>query len=376
MKGDLQRSIDIDVKINELKKRQFTPDNANLLGDLYLKKGDKKAAVEYFYFAARNSHKDKAVAIYKKIVRLARSETKAYEELIDIFSQEGLVAEEIKYLLSLAQVYQSRSDTQKETEIFRKIDDLDPDNNAAKLFFSRGKVVYEEVIPEEESVEMKDEVLKEEEREVEDRAPEREGISLPVWRKFFIIGVGVVFFLGIIAGIFSYVSYRGKRRVEAPRIVKESAPSAGKSLPSENIKAFQKEAYAIEATPVTGDLLRQMLSAARLTEKEISDNSFLQIKVKAGKACISEDLVKYPDRRVSLIDREGNRIAPREIRALDGLKKVIYRPYACGKESDIVYAHFYLAYPKEAIPVRVLVEGLKIVFEKNTDAGYTSRGND
>ncbi|MGD1075913.1 MAG: hypothetical protein ABR903_07535 [Thermodesulfovibrionales bacterium] len=374
MKGDLQRSIDIDVKINELKQRQLTPDNSNLLGDLYLKRGDKKSAVEYFYFAAKNSHKDKAGAIYKKILRLAPGEIKAYEALIDIFSQEGIVVEEVRYLLLLAQVYQSRGDVQKETELFRKILDLDPENNVAKLFFGRGKVDFEEVIASEESLGEKGEVPQEEEMEVEDRVTEETGIPVPARRRPVVVIVAVACFLCILLGISFYVSHRGKRRVEGPHMVKKSVPSGSEERPIESAKALQGKGYEIEVTSVTGDLLRQVALSSRLTEKEMSDNGFLMIKATAGKACVSRDLIQSPDQQVAIIDREGNRIAPRKIGALERLTKVIYQPYACGKELDIVYAHFYIAYPKEISLAGVMIDGMKLVFEKNTVARYTSKG--
>jgi len=376
MKSDLQRSIDIDVKINELKRRQITPDSSNLLGDLYLKKGDKKAAAEYFHFAAKNSHRDKAVAIYKKIVRLVPGETKAYEALIDIFSQEGLTAEEVKYLLLLAQIHQSRGDGQKETELFRTILDLDPDNKAAELFFSRGKIDFEEILAADESLGPTGEVLKEEETWGEDRVMEETDIPVAARKRPFIVTAVVACFLCILLGVFVYVSHKEKRRGEGPQIVKKSAPSGGEDRPVENAKAVQSGPYKIEVMRVTGDLLRQMALSARLTEKEMSDNGFLMVTATAGKACVSEDLIKSSGRRVAIIDRKGNLVAPKEIGALERLKKVIYQPYACGKESDIVYAHFYIAYPKEMSPERVMIEGMKLVFEKNTVARYTSKGKE
>lgn len=146
------KSDDIDIKIKELMNKEYikslnnrdlSSDEYNLLGDLYLKKGDKKSATKYLYKAAKKLSLDqgnKAIATYKKILNIYPSEIDAYEGIITILYKEGLVAEQIKYLLLLAQLYQNKSDFTKMTSIFRKIQEIDPTNKTAELFFSRGKV--------------------------------------------------------------------------------------------------------------------------------------------------------------------------------------------------------------------------------------------
>lgn len=128
--------------IRELNNKQLTSDDLNLLGDICLKKGDRKKAIECFYKAASKisfSNTNRAGAIYKKILNISPSEITAYEGIINILSKSGLVAEQKKYLLSLAQIYQNQGDFKKANSIFRKIQELDPTNKAAEVFFSRGK---------------------------------------------------------------------------------------------------------------------------------------------------------------------------------------------------------------------------------------------
>ncbi len=137
------RKIDNIHLIRELNNKQLTSDNLNLLGDLCLKKGDKKRAIECFYKAAEKisfSNTNRTIAIYKKILNISPYEITAYEGIINILSKSDLVAEQKKYLLSLAQLYQNTGDFKKANSIFRKVQELDPTNKAAEFFFSRGKV--------------------------------------------------------------------------------------------------------------------------------------------------------------------------------------------------------------------------------------------
>ena len=137
------KTLDKIQLIRELNNKQLTSDDLNLLGDLCLKKGDKKKAIECFYKAAAKisfSNTNRAIAIYKKILNVLSTEIDAHERIINILSKSGLVAEQKKYLLSLAQLYQNTGDFKKANSIFRKVQELDPTNKAAEFFFSRGKV--------------------------------------------------------------------------------------------------------------------------------------------------------------------------------------------------------------------------------------------
>jgi tetratricopeptide (TPR) repeat protein len=140
---DIDKSKDIDNKIKDLNSGVVTSDDLNMLGDLYIKKGDKKLAIEHFYEAAKgvsNSQNNKAIAIYKKILNISPNDIDACEGIINILSKSGLVAEQTKYLLILARLYQNKGDLKKANSIYRKINELDPTNKAADVFFSRGKV--------------------------------------------------------------------------------------------------------------------------------------------------------------------------------------------------------------------------------------------
>ena len=123
--------MNIHEEIITAKKQPLTPENLNYIGDLYLKTGDKQTAIFHFYEAAEKLHisqRDKKLAIYKKILNVSTSESMAYEKIINIFSRMGLVADERKYLMSLASLYQNRGEYNKLDAISRRIKEIDSNN--------------------------------------------------------------------------------------------------------------------------------------------------------------------------------------------------------------------------------------------------------
>lgn len=340
---------DIDIKIRELllKNKQLTSENLNMLSDLCLKKGDKKKAIEYLYKAVAEisfAQKDKAIAIYKKILNISPLEINAYEGLIDIFSRAGLVQEEIKHLQLLALLYQNRGDFEKAIPIFRRIYQLDPKNEAAELFFSRGKVDTEGIKPPEKNAAVSDRILMEEVTTIKE---EKSTISK---RKTLIIFIISAIVLAVMAGISLYLIGEGKKEV----VVSTSTDR----LWAINTKTVKGDTFEIGVTRLTDELLYNLPVASILSKKELSKNGFYLVKIKAVKDCIPEDFVKSTPRYISLINRQGRLIKSKELVVLEGIKRVIYKPNICQKESGIVFTHFYIAYPKELSPAGLYIGGL------------------
>jgi tetratricopeptide (TPR) repeat protein len=412
--------MDIDARIREAVSKKPTLENLNLLGDLYLKKGDREKAVDYLFQAAKISHRNRAIAIYKKILNIAPSETKAYEALIDIFSHSGLIAEEIRYLLILAEIYRNRGDVQGEADIFRRINALDRNNAEAKLYFSRGKADFGEVItPLVAAWERKDEFIhrkepsvreneafihgeepgvreKEEVREETAAVEEKEAHPIPHikskidetaqhasvaddyreqavpsewWRKPLII-TGLVLLL--ITGVVVVSAYLVKSfKDEKGRIAifpakGGAAPSSNEALWTSQTRMVTEKSLRIEATYLTDALLKQLPVSAWLTRDEMRIYGFYLIAVTPERDCISEAFGTYPSKRVSVIDKGGNDIPIKAMPALDSFKKVIYKPYVCGGEKGIVYMRFYIAFPKAESPAGVVVDGVTVLFEKKS----------
>lgn len=344
----------INVKINELSDKESSPTNLNMLGDLYLKKGDKKKAVEYFYKAAKSfAHDKKALSVYKKILDVLPTEVTAYERIIDMFSESGLVADEINYLLKLAQVYQNSGDFEKATLTFRRIHELDPANKAATLFFSRGKVNIRDIDQSGEVNKLNKEIDKTEETIREEKLT-----SMQKRRKFISI-VAVIILLSFIVGLSIYLTGESNksRRTATPK--EQVFPSTDESPRALDTKTVKGDNFEIELTRLTDELIYKLPIVSRLPRKELSENGFYLIKVKAVKGCIPEDFIKYTSRYVSLINRQDKLIKPKELAGLDSIKKVFYKTNICQKESGIIFTQFYISYSKEFVPKGVFIDGLE-----------------
>ena len=152
MQPPFGRRNDVDARIRQLSnkelvrglnKKQLSADELKQLGDLFLEKGETAKAIVYLYRAADElsaNYPNKALAVYKKILKIRPDEIKAYEKIIGVLSGEGLAAEQIKYLMIVAQFHESKNNIRETTSVYRRILDVDPDNPAAVRFFNRGKV--------------------------------------------------------------------------------------------------------------------------------------------------------------------------------------------------------------------------------------------
>jgi len=129
--------------VRGLNKKLLSADELKQLGDLFLEKGDTVKAIDYLYRAADElslTHLSKALAVYKKILKIRPSEIKACERIISVLSAAGLAAEQIKYLMIMAQFHESKNDIRETTAAYRRILEVDPGNPVALKFFNRGKV--------------------------------------------------------------------------------------------------------------------------------------------------------------------------------------------------------------------------------------------
>lgn len=147
-----RRKGDVDVLIRKLSnrelvrglnKKELSSDDLKQLGDLYLLKGDTEKAIEYLFRAAEElsvNHPNKAIAVYKQILKIRPAAIEACEKIIGVLCGEKLVAEQIKYLMFMARFYESKNDISKTASTYRRILDLDPSHEAAIGYFGRGKV--------------------------------------------------------------------------------------------------------------------------------------------------------------------------------------------------------------------------------------------
>src|SRR5690348_9060976 len=90
------------------------------VGDLFVRQGNMTQAVEYFErLADRYLHdgfNSKAIAIYKKISKLAPAETQPLEKLANLYVQQGVLSEARPIFLQLAEAHLKSNQTNKAVE--------------------------------------------------------------------------------------------------------------------------------------------------------------------------------------------------------------------------------------------------------------------
>lgn len=139
----------IDKAISEFEKILDSEDGNiyNTLGDLYLKKGDTKKAVEIYHRGARifrdQGFYDKAKAIYKKLLNINPSDYRATLALGELSEEKGLTPEAIKYYLIVADILAKEKKKDELVEIYQKILNLSPSNlqmrvKVADIFYKEG----------------------------------------------------------------------------------------------------------------------------------------------------------------------------------------------------------------------------------------------
>ncbi|MFQ5839556.1 MAG: tetratricopeptide repeat protein [Candidatus Methylomirabilales bacterium] len=104
----------------------------NTVGDLYARTGNKAEAIKHYMRLGEAYRSDglslKAIAVYKKILKLDPEYTDAYMACTDLYAEEGLVGEARMQLVGLADRYLKAENTARALEIYRKIVSMDPGN--------------------------------------------------------------------------------------------------------------------------------------------------------------------------------------------------------------------------------------------------------
>lgn len=109
----------------------------NRLGDLYARLNRVPEAVEMFTSAADHFTKEgffvKAIAIYKKIIRLDPTLIKVYETLADLYHRQGLVNEARAQYQVVADYYKQANNQTALVAVYEKMVELEPDNPSHRL---------------------------------------------------------------------------------------------------------------------------------------------------------------------------------------------------------------------------------------------------
>src|SRR5579862_5185386 len=114
--------------------RHDPKDQATLMtvGDLFARQADMPQAIEYFERLAQvylhDGFNSKAIAIYKKIAKLAPAELAPLERLADLYVQQGVLSEARPLFLQIAEAHLKANHAQRAVEVLHRLLDVEPEN--------------------------------------------------------------------------------------------------------------------------------------------------------------------------------------------------------------------------------------------------------
>ncbi|HEX4643206.1 MAG TPA: tetratricopeptide repeat protein, partial [Candidatus Acidoferrales bacterium] len=118
------------------------------LGDLFVRQGETFQALEYFERLAKIFLNDgfttKAIAIYKKVAKLAPEESRPLERLAELYVQQGVLSEARPLFLQLAEMQLKAGRQPQAVLLLRKLLEAEPENlrvqiRLAELHLSMGQ---------------------------------------------------------------------------------------------------------------------------------------------------------------------------------------------------------------------------------------------
>lgn len=118
------------------------------LGDLFVRQGETFQALEYFERLAKIFLNDgfttKAIAIYKKVAKLAPEESRPLERLAELYVQQGVLSEARPLYLQLAEMQLKAKNQPQAATLLKKLLEAEPDNlrvqtRLAELYSSIGQ---------------------------------------------------------------------------------------------------------------------------------------------------------------------------------------------------------------------------------------------
>jgi tetratricopeptide (TPR) repeat protein len=138
--GKIPAAIKEYRQIVDRDENDFT--TLNMLGDLYVRAGEKEQAISCFLRIAEHYGEQgftlKAIAMYKKIDRLRPRNPQIANKLAALYAVNGLVVDARAQYLIVADACSKAGETRKALEVFHKIADLDPQNTEVRLKLAEG----------------------------------------------------------------------------------------------------------------------------------------------------------------------------------------------------------------------------------------------
>ena len=118
------------------------------IGELHIRQGETFRAIEYFERLAQifvgDGFLTKAIAVYKRIAKLAPEEIKPLERLADLYVQQGVMSEARPLFLQLAEIHLKHNRQTEAVALLKKLLLAEPDNlriqvRLADLYQAMGK---------------------------------------------------------------------------------------------------------------------------------------------------------------------------------------------------------------------------------------------
>jgi tetratricopeptide (TPR) repeat protein len=107
------------------------------IGELYIRQGETFQAIEYFERLAQLFVSDgfltKAIAVYKRIAKLAPEEIRPLEKLADLYVQQGVMSEARPLFLQLAEIHLKNNHQPEAVALLKKLLLAEPDNLRIQL---------------------------------------------------------------------------------------------------------------------------------------------------------------------------------------------------------------------------------------------------
>src|SRR6266403_823202 len=102
------------------------------IGELYIRQGETFQAIDYFERLAQifvgDGFLTKAIAVYKRIAKLAPEEIRPLEKLADLYVQQGVMSEARPLFLQLAEIHLKGNRQPEAVAILKKLLMAEPDN--------------------------------------------------------------------------------------------------------------------------------------------------------------------------------------------------------------------------------------------------------
>src|SRR6202049_113474 len=102
------------------------------VGELYIRQGETFQAIDYFERLAQifvgDGFLTKAIAVYKRIAKLAPEEIRPLEKLADLYVQQGVMSEARPLFLQLAEIHLKHNRQPEAVNLLKKLLIADPDN--------------------------------------------------------------------------------------------------------------------------------------------------------------------------------------------------------------------------------------------------------